>query len=351
MGITSRLRFFTILYSLVFAFIALFIVSGTFSEISDMINREYVVLSGLGITAYTNLTAYYDVLVACILSLLPSLYFINLGNRRALSLVFASICIVLISAFFILTKYTLMIPIFYFSAAFVIGTGAAILLKMVISSSQADFLRLAFAQFVSEDMLKDLMKNPDKLQLQGSEVDITVMFLDIRGFTTFSEHNQPVFVVHMLNDLLDKVTNIILDNGGTVDKYIGDAVMAFWGAPKHDKKQASKAVKTAIEIQEVITKETQFKVGVGINTGHAIVGNMGSTRRFDYTAIGDTVNTASRLESATKELGESIVMSRATILKLQEEKDETNVKDLGMIKLKGKADEVHAFGVHKELKH
>ena len=345
MEFTSRLKLFVVLYALAFILLGFVISSDSFHMAAEGTRVTFLASSNLLVTKISKLNIYYEVLIACIISLLPSLYFVNTGVKRSVSLVAASAVLIFIAAYFLLSGNKIIIPIFYFEFALLVGTTAAVILKMVLSSSQASFLQLAFSQFVSESMLKELMENPDKLKLQGVELDITLFFLDIRGFTTFSERNQPIIVVHKLNDLLDKATNIILDNGGTVDKFMGDAIMAFWGAPKLDKKQATNALTAAVEIQKKIQTETEFTVGVGLNYGHAIVGNMGSTRRFDYTAIGDTVNTASRLEKATKDLGESIVLSHSVYEKLHDEGAKFKFKDLGNITLKGKAQSVHVYGI------
>ena len=345
MEFTSRLKLFVALYAIVFIFLGFSISADSFHTVAQSSQNSFISTLNLPGLKISKLSIYYEVLIACIISLLPSLYFVNTGVKRSVTLVVATAALIFIAAYFLLTGNHIVIPIFYWELAVLAGTTVAVILKMVLSTTQANFLQLAFSQFVSESMLKELMKNPDKLKLQGVELDITVFFLDIRGFTTFSERNQPILVVHQLNDLLDKATNIILDHGGTVDKFMGDAIMAFWGAPKLDKKQATNALTAAIEIQKKIQAETEFTVGVGLNYGHAIVGNMGSTRRFDYTAIGDTVNTASRLEKSTKELGESIVISHSFYEKLQEEGSKFPTKDLGHINLKGKTQSVHVHGV------
>jgi adenylate cyclase len=244
-----------------------------------------------------------------------------------------------------LQHFHLIFPLVYALGSFAIGIIVGVFLKMIFSSAEKDFLRAAFTQFVSEDMLRELLRDPDKLRLTGKEYDITVMFLDIRGFTAFSERKSPAVVVNRLNELLDIVTHIIIENDGTVDKYIGDAVMAFWGAPAADKKQASKAVKAALEIRKKIEEETDFQVGVGINYGRAIIGNIGSTKRFDYTAIGDTVNTASRIEGLTKSLGQSIVVSEAVIEKIKKEDGYITAEDLGRVLVKGKNTKLHVYGI------
>lgn len=345
MEFSKRLRFFIILYTIAFSLIALIIYQGAFEEISKNLNDSLVTLATPHLIDIKigKLAWYSEIALACLVSLLPSIYFINLSNKKAALLLLINAGLIPIGSYQLLSTQQILLPVLYLELALIIGTGAAVLIKMVLTSSQADFLRLAFSQFVSEKVLNDLLKNPEKLKLQGKEVPLTVMFIDIRGFTAYSEKNKPIVVVTRLNDLLDKVTKIILDHKGTVDKYIGDAVMAFWGDPNEDKKQATHALEAAVEIRDTIQKETEFRVGIGINHGPAIVGNMGSTRRFDYTAIGDTVNTASRLESATKDLGQTIIVSDSVKEKLQEERAKFKFTDLGKIRPKGKSQGVFVY--------
>lgn len=278
-------------------------------------------------------------------SLLPALILLTFKNKTSFILLVLSIVFSGIGWWVALQNYHLIFPLVYVAGSFGIGIVLSVLLKMIYSSVEKDFLRAAFTQFVSEDMLKELLRDPDKLRLTGKEHDITVLFLDIRGFTAFSEKKSPAIVVNRLNELLEIVTHVIINHDGTVDKYIGDAVMAFWGAPAADKKQATKAIKAALEIRRKIESETDFKIGVGINYGNAIIGNIGSTKRFDYTAIGDTVNTASRIEGLTKSLGASIVVSESVLQKVKEEKGNFETVDLGQVLVKGKNTKLHVYGV------
>jgi adenylate cyclase len=180
------------------------------------------------------------------------------------------------------------------------------------------FISKAFAKYVSPHILHELMINPNKLVLGGTKKSVTIMFTDISGFTQISEQLSPEKVAEILQQHLSIMSDIIVDHGGTLDKYIGDAIMAFWGAPLDDSKQADNALAAAIAMQVACNKMKnelakkslpEISMRIGIHTGEAIVGNMGSSTLFDYTCIGDTVNTAARLESLNKEYQTNIIIS------------------------------------------
>ena len=170
-----------------------------------------------------------------------------------------------------------------------------------------------FGTYVSPDLVKQLQKDPSLLKLGGERKEMTFMFMDICGFTPISEHyknnDDPEGLVILINNYLDTMTKIVLKNGGTIDKFMGDCIMAFWNAPLPCKNHADKAVQTSIEICEaadVLIQELEeqglprIDIGIGINTGTCIVGNMGSESRFDYSVIGDAVNLGARLEGQTR---------------------------------------------------
>nr|WP_321399718.1 adenylate/guanylate cyclase domain-containing protein [uncultured Desulfobacter sp.] len=205
-------------------------------------------------------------------------------------------------------------------------SSTAILLVMSIFKAFKEgkskrFIQGAFSRYVAPDVVNHLIKTPKALSLSGQEKILTVMFLDIRGFTTLSEKMTPQQLGRFMNQFLTAMSEKIMENGGTVDKFIGDAVMAFWGAPKPDPDHADHAVQTALEFKGVLEnlaltwQEKGFSgisIGVGINTGTVSVGNFGSLQRFDYTAMGDNVNLASRLEGANKNYGTAILISKST---------------------------------------
>ncbi|TCS05234.1 adenylate/guanylate cyclase domain-containing protein [Rhizobium sp. BK418] len=187
----------------------------------------------------------------------------------------------------------------------------------------------AFAQYISPDLVRRLSNDPSQLKLGGERRTLTVLFSDVRGFTTIAEtmKDDPEQLTTLINRLLTPLSDVVMDHGGTIDKYMGDCIMAFWNAPLDDPDHALHAVKASIAMQDAIgtlNRELEreaaatgrplhvLKMGVGINTGECIVGNMGSTRRFDYSCLGDSVNLASRLEGASKNYGVALLLGEET---------------------------------------
>lgn len=191
-------------------------------------------------------------------------------------------------------------------------------------------MRRAFGQYVSPTVVQELIAHPEKLVLGGEERELTILFCDVRSFTTISEGLTAIELTRFINELLTPLTDVILASGGTVDKYMGDAIMAFWNAPLDDADHARHACETALSIAaamaplndlwraEAASLNRPFKevrIGIGVNTGICCVGNLGSTQRFDYSAIGDEVNVSSRLEGLSKFYGVTTIVSEATALK------------------------------------
>lgn len=222
--------------------------------------------------------------------------------------------------------------------------------KYVMEERNKKFIKSAFAKYVAPSIVDSILKDPSKLSLGGEKKDLTILFSDIRGFTTFSEQMDAKKLSSFLNDYLGIMTKIVFDHDGTLDKYIGDAVMAFWGAPLDQPKHAYNCAMSAMAMMRALADnrdrfKTQYgvdvRVGIGINTGFVSVGNMGSETNFEYTVIGDHVNLASRLEGLTKEYGVSIVTTRFTM---------DHIKELGVplpshrvldhVKVKGKKNAV-----------
>ncbi|MGO7371542.1 CHASE2 domain-containing protein [Rhizobium ruizarguesonis] len=187
----------------------------------------------------------------------------------------------------------------------------------------------AFAQYISPDLVKRLSNDPSQLKLGGERRTLSVLFSDVRGFTTIAEtlKDEPEQLTGLINRLLTPLSDVVMDHGGTIDKYMGDCIMAFWNAPLDDPDHALHAVKASLAMQAAISSLNRelereaaagggrphvLKMGVGINTGECIVGNMGSTRRFDYSCLGDSVNLASRLEGASKNYGVALLLGEET---------------------------------------
>ena len=199
-----------------------------------------------------------------------------------------------------------------------------------------------FGKYVSPVVIENLIKNPDSLNLGGEKRNITIFFSDIRGFTSISEKLSPEELVHLLNEYLTEMTSIILKNQGLIDKYMGDAIMALWGAPldlsDHQEiacRSSLEMIEKLCELKEKWKKEgiPSFDIGIGLNSGNAVVGNMGSSSRFDYTAMGDNVNLASRLEGLNKIYGTNIIISDNTFKSV---KHKFEIRKLDIVRVKGK---------------
>jgi adenylate cyclase len=231
----------------------------------------------------------------------------------------------------------------------------AIYLTLIFASfvreqAQRRQIRSAFGQYLSPALVEQLAQSPEKLKLGGEEREMTIMFSDVRGFTTISESykSDPQGLTALMNRFLTPLTDAILARKGTIDKYMGDAIMAFWNAPLDDKEHQINACDAALDMLEkidVLNKQREIEakegghryipinVGVGLNTGVCVVGNMGSNLRFDYSVLGDSVNLASRLEGQSKEYGFPIIAGSKTALAV---KDKFAILELDFIMVKGK---------------
>jgi adenylate cyclase len=217
--------------------------------------------------------------------------------------------------------------------------------------------RDAFSKYLSPDMVARVAENPDELTLGGEQRDLTLLFCDVRGFTTISEQFDAVGLTDLINKLLTPLTNVILERHGTIDKYMGDCIMAFWNAPLNDDDQEYNGCTSALamlgemgplnerlrlEAEEEGRKHIPLKVGLGLNTGPCVVGNMGSDMRFDYSVLGDAVNLAARLEGQSKSYGMNVVLGPSTRNTI---KDRLATIDLDFIQVKGKTEGTYIYGL------
>lgn len=207
----------------------------------------------------------------------------------------------------------------------------------------------AFGLYISPDYMKELTRDPSKLKLGGQERELTVMFTDIRGFTAIAESMPSDALVNLMNDFLTPMSDLVMKNRGTIDKYMGDAMMAFWNAPLDVPDHAKHACRTALQMNDALkpineklerqNAQLRLRAGIGIGTGRASVGNMGSKQRFAYSALGDTVNLASRLESQTKNYGIDILIGDQTRAQVTD----FAALELDLLRVKGKTKPVRVF--------
>ena len=213
------------------------------------------------------------------------------------------------------------LPVAGASAGVVVALLGGAVVNFVLEGRQKMFIKGAFKHYLSAEVIEQIMRDPGSLKLGGERRELTIFFSDLQGFSTISEKLGPEDLTRLLNDYLSDMTDIILEEGGTLDKYEGDAIIAFWNAPLHQPDHAVRAVRASVRCQrKLAARRAEFeqrtgavlKMRIGLNTGPVVVGNMGSSNRFDYTVLGDAANLASRLEGANKALGTYMMVAEST---------------------------------------
>ncbi len=268
-------------------------------------------------------------------------------------------------ALFVMGWYILLVaPLASFAFSFLLQLA----LTYMMEGRQKRFIKSAFSQYLSPAVIDQLISNPDNLRLGGEEREISIFFSDVQGFTSISESlsKNPTKLTEVLNLYLSEMSNIILKSGGTIDKYEGDAIIAFWNAPADEEDHATRILMAALECQKrldelrpELLKMTgkNFYQRIGMNTGHAVVGNMGSSNRFDYTMLGDSVNLASRLEGLNKQFGTYTMCSKATMENALAHGCTLRFRELARVAVVGKQEAVtvyepmteEAYAARKEL--
>lgn len=252
--------------------------------------------------------------------------------------------------------YGFLIDPVYPSLTSVLVLSASTALLFFLTEREKKFVRQAFGQYLSPDLVSQLEETPEQLKLGGEIRPMTILFMDIRGFTPISEQLTPEELVSFLNTLLSPLSDAIQAEGGTIDKYIGDSIMAFWNAPLSIPDHAEKACRAGLAMLKVVDelnardafgfkarnlKTQNVQIGIGLNSGDACVGNMGSARRFNYSVIGDAVNIASRIESSCKAVGAELLVSAET----RDQAGNFAFLEAGEIPLKGKSEPVKLFAL------
>ncbi len=261
-----------------------------------------------------------------------------------------------VGAYISYAQYGLLVDPVYPSLAVLSIFIASTMLSYARAETRRKEIRNAFGMYVASDVMRDLERHPEKLKLGGESRELTVMFTDIRKFTAISEGLSPEELIQLMNEFLTSMTDIVMSHQGTVDKYIGDAMMSFWNAPRDVEDHARQACLAALEMQSALepinekVKERAIKigkdpvllkVGIGVNTGLCAVGNMGSKQRFAYSALGDAVNLSSRLEGQTKAYGTPIIVGQDT----QAQAQDLAMLELDTIKVVGKEQTVRIYAL------
>ncbi len=297
----------------------------------------------------TPLSSGFSLLWILLAAIFPAFIFIIF--KRSLKPIFPNVFfgIIYIILIIVLFDKGIVANILHINFAWVFSTASLFGYRYFATEKERREIKNIFSKYVSKDVLEEILRDPGKVALGGEEKEITVLFSDIRGFTTISEKTTPRELVRILNKYFNAMTEEILRNGGVLDKYIGDAIMAFWGAPIDNPHQADNAFKACLGMLQKLKElnnelraggDPEINIGIGLYTGPAIVGNIGSELRFDYTAIGDTVNVASRLEGLNKEYKTKIIIGEPTKNKI---KGDFQFKFLGSVEVKGRKESLNIF--------
>ncbi len=296
----------------------------------------FIVLSMLLIASFICAFVLFHYTIVKNLALFLGTFFVILGTTSLLFL----------NAFYF--------PVVYPVIALVISFILSVAFSYAAEGKERIFIRRTFSQYMDKTLVDHVLQNPEIIKPGGRRLRATVFFADIAGFTTISEQNPPEETARMLHTVLDSLTEVVIKEKGVIDKYIGDCVMAFWGAPLHTENDEINACRAALNcIAELDSINEGFQaegipriaIRIGIHSGDAIAGNLGSTRLFDYTVVGDTVNTASRLESVNKVFRTGIIASENVIEKTG---DLFLARELGLVEVKGKREPVRIYELMAE---
>jgi len=290
---------------------------------------------------------YVSPLIIAFLSLLPFLLILLMKKILNRAIIYIAAYLFIYGAVRYLFVFDMIyIDLFYPLVSIIMSAVIIEAVAFNIQEQGGKFMREAFSSYLSGDLLDQLIENPDALTLGGENKELSILFSDIRGFTTISEAMDPVSLINLLNRYFTPMTNSVLEHKGMLDKYIGDAVMAFFNAPVDVKEHADAACLSALEMIKRLNslnieleKDSiaPIRIGIGINTANVVVGNMGSDTRFNYTVIGDGVNLAARVEGLTKNYGVEILITEFTVAKLSKK---FIYRKIEPVKVKGKDEAV-----------
>jgi adenylate cyclase len=301
-------------------------------------------------------TSFLDVCALIIFGLIIGVAIPRVKAVQGVLLSFFILAFFVVANTFIFSHFNIWLNLIYPVLTMIVIYLAITVYHYITEEREKKKIRGAFQYYLTASVINEMLKDPTKLKLGGDKKDLSVLFSDIRGFTSISEKMTPEELVHLLNEYLTAMTNVVFKYDGLLDKYMGDAIMAVFGAPLDQPDHALRACRTALGMIEEL-KILQRKwaeedrpvlnIGVGINTGDMVVGNMGSEMRFDYTVMGDSVNLGSRLEGINKEYGTNIIISEYTYEAI---KDVLFCRELDSVRVKGKKLPVRIYELIGEQK-
>ena len=296
-------------------------------------------------------TTIFDALAIIIIGLFTGMVVRRVGALKGILFSSALFILYILITYWLFMYWGIWVTIIYPLIALVLVYISLTVYRYLSEERERKKIKGAFTHYLSSSVVNELLKHPEKLKLGGDRKDLSVLFSDIRGFTTIAEVLTPEEVVHLLNEYLTVMTDIVIKNNGLLDKYMGDAIMALYGAPLDLPDHPSRACHSALEMMTELEKLNQkwvaegkhpIDIGIGINTGPMIVGNMGSVERFDFTAMGDSVNLGSRLEGVNKSYKTNIIISEFTFERV---KNDFTCMELDSVRVKGKKRPVKIYSL------
>jgi len=296
-------------------------------------------------------TTIFDALAIIIIGLFTGVVVRRVGALKGILFSSALFILYIWISYWLFMYWGIWVNIIYPLLALVLVYISLTVYRYLTEERERKKIKGAFTYYVSSSVVNEMLKHPEKLKLGGDRRELSVLFSDIRGFTTIAEGLTPEEVVHLLNEYLTVMTDVIFKYDGTLDKYMGDAIMALYGAPLDLPDHPSRACHSALEMMTELKRLNQkwiaegkhpIDIGIGINTGPMIVGNMGSVERFDYTAMGDSVNLSSRLEGANKSYKTNIIISEFTFERV---KNDFTCMELDSVRVKGKQRPVKIYSL------
>lgn len=341
------------------------LIGATAADLQDYRETPFGLMSGVEIQANAvgTILAGKDfstpnITIVLIILLVALAVFLGLAfESSAMIFGFAAVAIIFYNvAAFIAFDTLVILNIFYPNLALIFGFSASFGWRYATTLKERRFIKDSFSRYVAPEVVEELIRHPEKLSLGGERRELTILFSDIRGFTTLSEGMDPGALTKFLNRYLTVMSDVILAERGVIDKYIGDAIMAIWGAPLPAADHAARAVRAALKMIKALQYfneenkkrgDPEIKIGIGLNAGEVTVGNLGSDKRFDYTVIGDAVNLASRLEGLTKMYGVSLIVSGNVAKKMKTEDLPGGYafREIDRVRVKGKIEPIVIFEV------